>query len=250
MKQICWFFLLLVIISSDSRATTDGSASELSLQEVKWGTDVWPNFTDSDGSGFYHELIAKIFAKPQFSLSVEYFPWKRTLKNLATGEIDFTGALPKTRSFYQSELPVLSEDINAISLQINQVDFRDLASQIGAYRAGYESDIFYAALPKEAKGVSVASAEQALILLQQGKIDYFVDLHSIIAPMLLKENADEKLPVKVETIGRYKLYWSFVFNERGKQLKSHFDEHIDRLRANGHLLALYKKYNLDMPDTK
>ena len=214
---------------------------------VKWGTDAWPNFTDRNGTGFYHELLSEIYDEPQYSLRVEYFPWQRTLKNLAIGEIDLTGALPKTNSFYQSKWPVLTEDINVISLNDSELNSRYLSSSVGAYRSGYEVDVFYAALPKSAKGVPVESVEQALMLLKKGKVDYFVDLRSIITPLIEKDKGAQGLNMKVKTIGRYKLYWSFVYSDKGKRLKQHFDEEIDRLLRSGNLLSMYQKYSLEMP---
>jgi ABC-type amino acid transport substrate-binding protein len=214
---------------------------------VKWGTDVWPNYTDRDGTGFYHELLSAIYAEPQYSLIVEYFPWQRTLKNLATGKIDLTGSLPKSASFHQSKWPVINEDINVVSLNDDAINSSYLTSNVGAYRAGYEDDVFYAALPKSAKGVPVESAEQALALLKKGKVDYFVDLRSIIIPLTDKEQTDQGSLVKVRKIGRYKLYWSFVFNEHGQRLKRHFDDQIEILRNNGVLQSMYEKYNLELP---
>ena len=257
MKQIVLVFLL--IISTYATARTAASLSQNMSQQahqtqtqtkpkvVMWGTDVWPNYTDRDGTGFYHELLSEIYAEPRYSLHVEYFPWQRTLKNLATGQIDLTGALPKSTSFYQSKWPVITEDINVISLSDIAINNSFLFSNVGAFRAGYEDDVFYAALPKSAKGIPVESEEQALRLLKKGKVDYFVDVRSIITPLVEKEQTGEGSLVKVKTIGRYKLYWSFVLNEKGQRLKQHFDHQIDILRGNGTLLAMYEKYNLDMP---
>lgn len=253
MKQIVLVFLLLIPAYALAKEAANAAllSRNVSAQAqptvVKWGTDVWPNYTNRDGTGFYHELLSAIYSEPQYSLRVEYFPWQRTLKNLATGEIDLTGSLPKTGAFYQSKWPVLTEDINVVSLNDDAINSGYLSSNVGAYRAGYEDDVFYAALPKSAKGVPVESAEQALALLKKGKVDYFVDLCSIITPLMDKEQTDQGSLVKVRTIGRYKLYWSFVYNEQGQRLKRHCDDQIEILRNNGVLQSMYEKYNLELP---
>jgi polar amino acid transport system substrate-binding protein len=260
MKQIVLVFLLLIpayalakeaakaaLLSQNVYTQAKQTPTQTEPTVVKWGTDVWPNYTDRDGTGFYHELLSAIYSEPEYSLRVEYFPWQRTLKNLATGEIDLTGSLPKSASFYQSKWPVINEDINVVSLNDEAINSGYLSSNVGAYRAGYEDDVFYAALPKSAKGVPVESAEQALALLKKGKVDYFVDLRSIIIPLMDKEQTDQGSLVKVRTIGRYKLYWSFVYNEQGKRLKRHFDDQIEILRSNGVLQSMYEKYNLELP---
>ena len=260
MKQIVLVFLLLIptyalakeaanaaLLSQNVSTQANQTPTQTEPTVVKWGTDVWPNYTNRDGTGFYHELLSAIYSEPQYSLRVDYFPWQRTLKNLATGEIDLTGSLPKSASFYQSKWPVINEDINVVLLNDDALNSDYLSSNVGAYRAGYEDDVFYAALPKSAKGVPVESAEQALALLKKGKVDYFVDLRSIITPLMDKEQTDQGSLVKVRTIGRYKLYWSFVYNEQGQRLKRHFDDQIEILRNNGVLQSMYEKYNLELP---
>lgn len=243
MKQI----ILIVLL-----ALSNSIFAQPSPQSIKWGTDVWANFTERDGSGFYHELLSEIFKEPQYIMSVEYFPWKRTLKNLATGNIDMTGALPQNTAFYQSEWPLLTEDVYLVSRKGEYLTKDALANKVGAYRAGYESDIFYVALPRNAKGIPVNDPEQAVSLLKKGKIDYYVDIHSIVSPLLLSESMssetkDADSSFTTSKVGNYKLYWSFVMNERGKQLKRHFDSQLKTLKDSGKLSRLYAKYALHMP---
>lgn len=242
MKQI--ILIVLLALSNSIYAQTP--------QSIKWGTDVWANFTERDGSGFYHELLSEIFKEPQYTMSVEYFPWKRTLKNLATGNIDMTGALPKNTAFYQSEWPLLTEDVYLVSRKGEYLTKDALANKVGAYRAGYESDIFYVALPRNAKGIPVNDPEQAVALLKKGKIDYYVDIHSIVSPFLSNETVsnetkDADSSFTTSKIGNYKLYWSFVMSERGKQLKRHFDSQFKMLKDSGKLSTLYAKYALQIP---
>lgn len=56
-------------------------------QKVHWGTDHWQGFTSYDGTGFYYELMGKVFSQPDYKLDVDYYSWKRSLKHLSNGDI-------------------------------------------------------------------------------------------------------------------------------------------------------------------
>lgn len=89
-------------------------------------------------------------------------------------------------------------------------------------------------------------------MLKKGKVDYYVDIHSIVSPLLSSESKssqtkDADSSFTTSKIGNYKLYWSFVMNERGKQLKRHFDSQLKTLKDSGKLSRLYAKYALHIP---
>ena len=213
-------------------------------QPVVWGTDSWDNFTNVDGTGFYHELINRIYDKAHYDVSVEYLSFARSLRALHEGSIDLTGALPKTNDYYQSALPVLSENIYMVVDGENYPFCCDTTNKIGAYRSGYKDEVFHAALPYEAEGVEIASAEDGLKLLNAGKVDYVVDVQSILLPLLANPNYGN---MSMHSVGFYDLYWSFARTDKGRKLKTQFDIRLKQLRDSGELSKLYKKYQLTMP---
>ena len=215
-------------------------------QKVHWGTDHWQGFTAYDGTGFYHELMERVFSQPDYMLDVDYYPWKRLLKHLSNGDIDMTGAMPKNTSFYQSKKPLLEEDILIISKAEDDIDAFNLNGKLGAFRAGYDDAIFYAVLPDTAKGVEVKDIEHGRALLAQGKVDFYVDIESLVYPTF--ENELKRGELTVSDIGELRLFWSFAHNQDGQRLKQHFDQAIHQMTKQGSLAALYKKYDLTMPN--
>lgn len=217
-------------------------------QQVLWGTDHWQGFTSYDGTGFYHELMGKVFSQPDYKLDVDYYPWKRSLKHLCDGDIDMTGAMPVNTSFYQSKKPLLEEDILIIAKTEDDIDVSNLKGKLGAYRAGYDDAIFYAVLPDTAKGVEVSDIEHGRALLAQGKVDFYVDIESLVYPTF--ENELKRGELTLSDIGELKLFWSFAHNQDGQRLKQHFDQVIQQMTMQGSLAALYEKYGLKMPNSQ
>jgi len=213
-------------------------------QPVVWGTDSWDNFTNVDGTGFYHELMNHIYDKEQYEINVEYLSFARSLRALKNGVIDLTGALPKTNDYYQSARPILSENIYMVVKNEAYPFCCDTSNKVGAYRSGYKEEVFHAALPYEAEGVEVESAEDGLRLLNAGKVDYVVDIQSILLPLLANPNYGD---MSMHSVGFYDLYWSFARTDKGRKLKMQFDERLQQLRDSGMLSPLYKKYQLTMP---
>ncbi|GGW84682.1 substrate-binding periplasmic protein [Alteromonas halophila] len=215
--------------------------------QVIWGTDVWEGYTEPDGTGFYQELIALIFPSQEFDVEIEYLAWKRVSWNLRHQHIDMTGALHETDDYYLSATPVLSERILALTRNNTPLDMRSsalLKNLVGAYRSGYEDDIFHEIVPEKVTGVPVDSPELAISLLTNNKIDYYVELESMLAS---KEDTVSSAGLSERHVGTFHLYWAFTKTPKGKYIKTHFDRALETLRQNGKLASLYKKYDLMMP---
>lgn len=209
-----------------------------------WGTDVWEGFTNKNGTGFYHELMTQLFSDSQYQLTVSYFPWKRSLMYLEKDAIDMTGAMPATNKFYMSSAPVLSETIYAVYLTKNKSICCDFNSKLGSYRSGYEKDLFKHAMPNAVKAVDVKDAHEGIKLVLSGKVDYFVDVGSILSSTIAR---DSQAGLSKKAVGSFPLYWAFAKTSKGKLLKTHFDGRIKQLKKSGELLKLYSSYQLIMP---
>ena len=215
--------------------------------QIVWGTDVWPGFAEPDGTGFYQELIALVFPEDKFNVDIQYLAWKRVSWNLKRRNIDMTGGLHKSSDFLLSEMPVLSERILLLLREDSELGLHQepsLQNAVGAYRSGYEDDIFHEIVPKGVPGVPVDSPLMAINLMENGKIDYYVELES-----LLQSDAADLNSRKITTqqIGTFHLYWAFVNSQKGKYIKHHFDRMFRTLKETGQLSQLYKKYGLAIP---
>jgi ABC-type amino acid transport substrate-binding protein len=234
MKSYLLCSLLLLAVLPSSHATQS---------KIVWGTDSWEGFTNRDGTGFYHELMKAVFPPSEYKMDVHYLPWKRNITNLELSRVDMTGALPKRQDFHYSNSPVLFQTIYLVSSKNRSLNEEDLHGKLGAYRDGYENDIFYAALPKQIKGVGVDDVKKGIELLIHGKIDFFIDIESVIKP------AQEQLGVELNytPIGSYPLHWAFAKGTKGELLKQKFDRRWAELDKSGELTRLYGQYNVQKP---
>lgn len=215
--------------------------------QVVWGTDVWEGYTEPDGTGFYQELIALIFPDEDFDVDIQYLAWKRVSRELKRQNIDMTGALHKSSDYHLSELPVLSERILVLSREGIEPDIGSTASLenvVGAYRTGYEDDIFYEIVPSTVPGVPVDSPSMAIKLLENGKIDYYVELASMLSSHAHEVEAGN---FNARQVGMFHLYWAFAKSQKGRYIKRHFDGAFRLLREKGKLTQLYTKYRLVHP---
>ena len=212
---------------------------------VNWGTDVWAGFTETNGDGFYHQLMSEVFNNNDYQIKIEYLSWKRSLKYLQQGTIDTTGSMPLNAQFYFSDAPILTETIYAIVYKNDEQQCCHSADMIGAYRHGYEQEVFYQAIPSEVNGVGVDSADQGIELLLEGKVDFYVDIGSILKNSLQSE---DRQALALKAIGQYELHWAFSHTPEGHALKTHFDNRIRELKRSGWLQKLYQQYQLDFPD--
>jgi len=212
---------------------------------IKWGTDYWQDYTNYDGSGFYNELIHKIFPEPEYIVEVHYYPWKRSVKNVLQGNIDMTGAMHKSERLYHSERPVLIDTVVMVSRVEDALTLDSLDNKLGAYRSGYEDMVFYPYLKEATMGMEVEDSYKGLTLLAMNKIDFYVGAESLVR--LALNERDDRSEYEISKLGSFKLYWSFALNKHGLALKTVFDERLDTLREQGVLAALYRKYGLIMP---
>lgn len=212
---------------------------------IKWGTDYWQDYTNYDGSGFYNELVHKIFPEPEYIVDIHYYPWKRSVKNVLQGNIDMTGAMHKTEMLYHSERPVLIDTVVMVSRIQDTLTRDSLDNKLGAYRSGYEDMVFYPYLEKATMGLEVEDSYKGLTLLAMKKIDFYVGADSLV--QLALNERDDRAEYEISELGSFKLYWSFALTEHGLALKTAFDERLEALREQGVLAQLYQKYDLIMP---
>ena len=212
---------------------------------IKWGTDYWQDYTNYDGSGFYNELVHKIFPEPEYVIDIHYYPWKRAVNNILQGTIDMTGAMYKTSELYHSNRPVIIDRVVMVSRVDDALKQDFLSDKLGAYRSGYEDMVFYPYLEEATMGLEVEDSHKGLNLLAIKKIDFYVGADSLVQSAL--DERDDKSEYEITEIGSFELYWSFALNEHGLALKTKFDEQIEILRKQGVLARLYHKYDLTMP---
>lgn len=71
-----------------------GAASKVTVV-----TDEWANFTNADGTGYYLELLERIYPAPEYELDISFMPYARSLIMVKNNKADVVLGI------YQNELP-------------------------------------------------------------------------------------------------------------------------------------------------
>ncbi len=238
--------LRLVVLWALAIASCYSQAKE----SVIWVTESWPNFTETDGRGLYHEIMSAVFETTDYKLVVEYAPWKRSLYKVENSEADITGAMPKNGRFYFSTLPILKEPKSILfdESQLTISSLSQLPMFVGTWPKEYEKELFTDEIRKHISGFSAADRTGALKVLMHGRSDYYFDTRAILELSIIE--LKKKVPAQrfqIKDIGYFELHMAFSKNGKGKKIKALFDMRIKALLVEGRLAKIYDKYNIPFP---
>lgn len=213
---------------------------------IRWATDSWPNYTDKDGSGLYHELMSSVFHSGQ-ELNVQYAPWLRALELVKSGNADFTGAMPLNSNYVMSQHIVLSQPISVLikKAYLDSEILTQLPELVGVWRSGYRNELLSGELKSKVKGVPTESTESGFNLVRHNRVDYLIDVRTILTTHLAKQ--PDKSEFELVDIGSLNLYMAFSKSERGKRIAKLFDGRVTELKKSGKLAEIYNKYQQTLP---
>lgn len=241
MKRV-WILIMLVY----GMSVSFGFAED--IQKIRWATPEWERYTDKDGSGFYNEMMSRIFESRQITLLRIYVPWKRALKMVRDTDADMTGVMNPNKADLQSTYPTF-QSIESVWFKKSIIkEWRGLESLKGLEGVWYRG--YLESVSEELKpflqGRGVTTRIQALkVVVNERKADYYFDnkdqmmrtIQSIDIPL----NLDE---YQVEIIYIGETFWQFQKSERGEKIREIFDQGFKELYCSGELLQLYEKWQL------
>ncbi|MCJ8318608.1 MAG: transporter substrate-binding domain-containing protein [Colwellia sp.] len=226
------------------------SYSSQAKEPVIWVTESWQNFTETDGSGLYHEIMVAVFETTDYELEVEYAPWKRSLFKVENLDADITGAMPKNGRFYFSTQPILKQPRSILfdKSKLTISSLSQLSKYVGTWPKEYEKELFTDEIRAHISGFSTADRTGALKVLMYGRSDYYFDTRAILDLSLIELN--QKMPAQnfqIKDIGYFELHMAFSKSAKGKKIKELFDKRIEILLVEGRLLKIYDKYHIPFP---
>ncbi|WP_206483654.1 transporter substrate-binding domain-containing protein [Thalassotalea sp. G2M2-11] len=224
-------------------------AIQIDKTEISWATEEWPNYTDRDGSGFYHELFNTIFAKSPYTLTVQYVPWKRAINHVSENKAHLTGALPKGKNYNYAEQPVLTQPISILikhDASINSLV--QLSTQLGTWPERYKTELFQPEIAPYIKGVGSQQRKGALNLLINDKVQYYLDIRSMIEAQLTNLSAEQRKNYRIIDLSSLNLYFIFSEDKQGQAVKRFYDHAFQQLLSEGVLQEIYNKYQIAIPD--
>lgn len=240
MKHVSSYILLLII----SLWANNVKSTQTPKVDVIWATDSWPGFTDRDGTGFYHEIFARIFDQSPYKISVEYLPWKRALHQVELKKAHVSGALPKNSKYLFADMPILTQPLSIITHSKTPLTLAAIKELVGVWPVTYVEEFKQSDIFPYLNGVPAQYRPDAMALLQKKKVDYYLDIRSLLESQLAALPREQLNNYHIHDLSTLNLYLIFSNNEQGKALKQFYDSTTKRLLAENILQPIYKKYNL------
>ncbi len=206
----------------------------------------WDNFTNTDGSGLYHDLIREIFAG--YTIQHIYVPTIQANIMIANGRADIKMCDTKEiESLVLAKQAMYENDFYALYVKENQKadEQFSMKNKRLVWRAGYYSQLDFS-FP--VTFTEVRSGLSALEMVIYNRADFYIDDMALITESF-SELGQKFDPQKfgLERVGTRKYFPVFADSERGSILLTHYEKEIKRLLKEGKLQHIYERYGFHAP---
>lgn len=221
------------------------------IKQVISTSPSWETFTNMDGTGLYHEILASIFTPHAIRVIHKYtnptrglYMVKNDLANLYTCDNDIS----EFPDLVLARYPMYEGQFHAIFKKRRTKNWQgvsSLANQRVVWRRGYykpsEFDVKMTVLETDSGPLALAQ-----IILDRG--DFYIDDLDLLKESISKN----KLPFdmndyRIELVGQRAYYPVFKLSERGNAIMELYDRGIERLHRSGELKKIFKKYHQPYP---
>lgn len=188
------------------------------------------------------EIFSAVFSDTKFQVRFLTISNRRALRSVQRGEADiylfksqvyqqgiFRGGMPLGQTYLQ----VISRDTSIPIASLNSKAF------VGA---GVRGDGLGFLMKHVKEFINVDSYQQAVDLLQKGRIDFFLDYETEIKSQLLAVSSDAKHFVIRNLRGPVPLFPVFHDGEKGQALNKIYVEWMQRSLKSGVLLEILQKH--------
>jgi polar amino acid transport system substrate-binding protein len=221
------------------------------ITEITIVSDKWENCTNPDGTGMYWDIFRAVFdpsgikVKPtmrSYTASMEMARQKKTDAAVGAYIDEVKGVLYPKNHFGVDAVAVAYRRDKVVDWKGEQ----SLSNKNIAWIKGYSFDEY---LTVPVKKMELEDRTGVARMLDNNRIDYFMDAYADIMDMVEKKTLDPaKYDVKI--VKKLNLYLVFANDEKGKQLRGIFDENIQKIVASGEMGKICKKWahkNLTCP---
>ncbi|QYJ78760.1 transporter substrate-binding domain-containing protein [Shewanella acanthi] len=205
-------------------------------------TATWEGYANPDETGYYFEILKRVFPAPDWQLEVQFMPFARTLYLVEHDRVDMMLSVYKddVKHSLLSQYPVELDIIDAAVtpgiaekwIGIESLSYKKVRAML-AYR-------FNTLTPAPMYYEESSDMLTMLNTLNAGHIDavldYRADLMGLI-PQLKKPKSFVILP----DVLKAEAYFAFANTEKGRLLKQQFDNEHKKLIDSGEQARLFKE---------
>lgn len=230
MNRICCLLLALLVFARPAIAEPT---------KIQVATASWGGYTETNGEGYYFELLRRAFPAPEWQLEIQFVPFPRSLYMLEREQVDmvlglYLGDISKgVYSAQKVETEVIdaavTPELASVWQGIDSLTSRRVQALI-AYR-------FFTLTPVPMYYQETSSLLEMLRQVNVGKIDAVLDYKPDMLPLLQQLDQPRRLVI-IEDVLRADVYFAFAKNPKGLKLKQIFDQQFAELEQSGELEAI------------
>lgn len=207
---------------------------------VNVATASWDDFANRDETGYYFELLQRVFPEPEWQLKVQFMPFARSLYLVEHNRTDITLSVYKG----DTKKALLTEN----TVEVDSIDVA-VTPELAATWTGLESlshkrvQAMLAYRYNMLTPVPMYYEESSDMLtmlnsLNAGRIDAVLDYKSNLLMYVPKLKAPQNFVI-IQGVLKAETYFAFANTEKGQMLKHHFDLAHKRLIDSGEQDRLY-----------
>ncbi|RTR27936.1 transporter substrate-binding domain-containing protein [Shewanella atlantica] len=210
---------------------------------VTIATDSWLGYTNRDGSGYYFDILKRVFPEKEWQLQIDIVPFSRVRYLVDHNRTDMALGFYSgdTAKALYSHYPVEVDSVDAAITPEMAVIWKGAESlshkkvqALLAYR--YDEFISVPMYYEESSNLL-----EMMNRVNRGQVDAVLDYKPVMLTMVPKLNQPRQFVI-IENVFRTEIYFVFSDNERGAKLKRHFDSELKKLIDSGELDELFRHY--------
>ncbi len=220
-----------------------------SITEVVAAGPAWATFTNRDGTGLYHEILAEVFGLYGVPVRRVYVPSERALQLIADGQADMQTCYDRVPPpFVLGAYPMYENAFHVLFHKAKVPDWQgpeSLRDRTIAGRIGYYSQENFSV---PVKLFEVKSGEAALGMVQLGRADFYVDDEQFIRESLANSEFEFAAEEYAIEVAGYRSYHPvFAQSPRGQTIRAMYEEGMRTLHAAGVLRPIFAKWGYPYP---
>lgn len=236
-----WLLILLCVVSTCGRA--DDSA--VPPGNVMLASEAWDDYTNADGSGLAWDVLRRVFEPAGITLHTRIEPYTRSVGLAQRGEVDgWVGSYrDEVKGVLYPRWNFDSDRIYALGLASSPTPS---AATLGDYRLAWMRGYKYEGyLPNMRRFKQIERREGILPMLQHGRADFYIDALAEANEVL--SQAQDPATFRLTHIIDLPLYVGFADTERGRALRTVFDQRMAVLVKSGELKPIFQRWKLPYP---
>jgi len=231
-------FLGLLLVASIA------TPSEPEQKTITVASDTWEGATYDDGSGFYFNLLRKIYEPLGYTLDIKILPYKRSVQTVIKGEADvWLGAYKnEVEEAIYPNWHMDIEQVSALLLASKNISIQNI-NDLGEQRIAWIRGYGYQKVLKPSQPMhwsEVSNIQSGFSMVEKERVDIYLDAQYELNNYMEGLPEKEKIIYKINTLKTLKLYPGFNISKRGEKLAAEWDQRMQNMAVDGNLEQFYK----------